>query len=142
VRGQQHAGNKLVAASTTATPTPTPSLSEITAFFRHIYHKSKLNVDCIILSLIYVERLLKDTQGQLRPTAKNWKSLLMASLILASKVRAHTCISYCCSCCSAAPDTRMVLSMRLQARHGNNISACNSVGVILNRCLMICLSGM
>jgi pyruvate/oxaloacetate carboxyltransferase len=92
VSGQQHDSK----AVTTSTPTTlTPSLSQITAFFRHIYHKSKLNVDCIILSLIYVERLLKDTQGQLRPTAKNWKSLLMASLILASKVKLHISVQQC-----------------------------------------------
>eukprot|EP00953_Heterococcus_sp_UTEX-ZZ885_P031925 16699-Heterococcus_DN1.PRE.4 len=136
VRGQLHAGSKAVVASTITAPTPTPSLSEITAFFRHIYHKSKLNVDCIILSLIYVERLLKDTQGQLRPTAKNWKSLLMASLILASKVRAHTYMHKLLLYIDVVLHRyshvfeRAIASSTKQQQH---LSLCNSVGVMLQQ---------
>jgi len=42
--------------------------------------------DCIIMSLIYVERLVKRTGGKLRPRAKNWRSLLFSCMILSSKV--------------------------------------------------------
>lgn len=36
-----------------------PLLREITAYYRDIYHRTKLKFDCIVLSLIYVERLMK-----------------------------------------------------------------------------------
>jgi hypothetical protein len=42
--------------------------------------------DCIIMSLIYVERLIKETNGGVRPRASNWRSLLFSCMILSSKV--------------------------------------------------------
>jgi hypothetical protein len=63
-----------------------PSLDEVSNFFRSVFHRSNLNVDCIILSLCYVERLIKATEGNLAPRATNWRSLLMAVLLLSSKV--------------------------------------------------------
>lgn len=42
--------------------------------------------DCIIMSLIYVERLIKKTGGKLRPRSENWRSLLFSCMILSSKV--------------------------------------------------------
>jgi Cyclin, N-terminal domain len=42
--------------------------------------------DCIIMSLIYVERLIKQTQGSLRPRSSNWRSVLFSCMVLASKV--------------------------------------------------------
>lgn len=36
-----------------------PPLREITAYYRDMYHRTKLKFDCIVLSLIYVERLMK-----------------------------------------------------------------------------------
>lgn len=36
-----------------------PPLREITAYFRHLYHRARLKFDCIVVSLIYVERLMK-----------------------------------------------------------------------------------
>jgi hypothetical protein len=44
--------------------------------------------DCIIMSLIYVERLLKQTKGGIRLTYKNWQSIIFSSMVMASKVRA------------------------------------------------------
>ena len=63
-----------------------PSLNEITQFYRDIFRKSQMEADCIIMSLIYVERLMKETNGGVRPNAKNWKSVLFASMIMSSKV--------------------------------------------------------
>lgn len=45
-----------------------------------------METDCIIMSLIYVERLVKRTGGKLRPRAENWRSLIFSCMILSSKV--------------------------------------------------------
>lgn len=63
-----------------------PSLNEITQFYRDIFRKSQMESDCIIMSLIYVERLMKETNGGVRPSLKNWKSVMFASMIMSSKV--------------------------------------------------------
>eukprot|EP00551_Chaetoceros_affinis_P012763 CAMPEP_0203666096 /NCGR_PEP_ID=MMETSP0090-20130426/3198_1 /ASSEMBLY_ACC=CAM_ASM_001088 /TAXON_ID=426623 /ORGANISM="Chaetoceros affinis, Strain CCMP159" /LENGTH=548 /DNA_ID=CAMNT_0050529881 /DNA_START=567 /DNA_END=2213 /DNA_ORIENTATION=+ len=63
-----------------------PSLDEITDFFRFIFNKAQMESDCIIMSLIYVERLLRETNGGVRPNLDNWKSLLFSCMIMASKV--------------------------------------------------------
>lgn len=38
------------------------------------------------MSLIYVERLIKETNGRVCPTPQTWKSILFACMVLASKV--------------------------------------------------------
>jgi len=63
-----------------------PSLEEISDFFRFIFNKAQLENDTIIMSLIYVERLLRETNGGVRPNLQNWKSLLFSCMIMASKV--------------------------------------------------------
>jgi hypothetical protein len=45
-----------------------------------------METDTIIMSLIYVERLIKSTRGALRPRSDNWRSLLLSCMILSSKV--------------------------------------------------------
>ena len=65
---------------------PVPSLDEVTRFYRDIFYKAQMETDCIIMSLIYVERLVKKTGGLLRPRAENWRSLLFSCMILSSKV--------------------------------------------------------
>jgi len=42
--------------------------------------------DVIIISLIYIERLIDETGGSIRPNARNWRSILLSSMLLASKV--------------------------------------------------------
>ncbi|KAL3924562.1 MAG: hypothetical protein SGILL_000972 [Bacillariaceae sp.] len=63
-----------------------PSLDEVATFYRDIFFKAQMEADCIIMSLIYVERLIKKTAGRLRPRAGNWRSLLFSCMILSSKV--------------------------------------------------------
>lgn len=63
-----------------------PTLDEITSFYTHIFHKAQLEVNCIIMSLIYVERLIRKTHGRMRPNSKNWMSVLFACMLLSSKV--------------------------------------------------------
>jgi hypothetical protein len=62
-----------------------PSLEDITSFFREVFVKSQMESDCIIMSLIYVERLIKETNGGVQPHPTNWHSVLFSCMILASK---------------------------------------------------------
>lgn len=43
-----------------------PPLHEITSFFSDLYHRTKLKFVCVVLSLIYVERLMKVGSGVIR----------------------------------------------------------------------------
>lgn len=63
-----------------------PTLEELTRFYKEFYRRSQMEHDTIIMSLIYVERLIKETHGALRPKPDNWRSLLCSCMILASKV--------------------------------------------------------
>ena len=63
-----------------------PTLEEVTRFYRDIFFKAQMESDCIIMSLIYVERLIKETAGGLRPRSSNWRSLIFSCMILSSKV--------------------------------------------------------
>ena len=63
-----------------------PSLTIIIKFFHEVFNRSKMEHDAIAISLIYIERLVKETEGGAAPTARNWKSVLFSSMVLASKV--------------------------------------------------------
>jgi hypothetical protein len=65
---------------------PPPLLDEITAFYRDVFGRAQMEADCIIMSLIYVERLIKCTNGALRPRTCNWRSILFSCMVLSSKV--------------------------------------------------------
>jgi len=70
----------------TAAASPVPSLQQITTFYRDVFQRAQMEYDCIIISLIYVERLVKTSRGALRPRACNWRSILFSCMVLASKV--------------------------------------------------------
>ena len=63
-----------------------PTLADVLAFYEEFYGRSQMEHDTIIMSLIYVERLVKSTNGVLAPSADNWRSILFACMVLASKV--------------------------------------------------------
>lgn len=63
-----------------------PSLDVLHSFYRTIFNKSQMEPDCIIMSLIYVERLLKKTNGGIRLRYSNYKSVIFSSMVMASKV--------------------------------------------------------
>lgn len=63
-----------------------PSLDAVTDYYRSIFMRSQMEVECIIISLIYIERLVKTTNGKLSPRPDNWRSLLFSCMVLASKV--------------------------------------------------------
>lgn len=66
--------------------TSIPSLSAITDYFRSIFLRSQMEVECIIVSLIYIERIIKMTDGKLAPQPANWRSVLFSCMVMASKV--------------------------------------------------------
>ncbi len=52
-----------------------PSLTTIRDFFMLIFSKSQLESECIIMALIYCERLVKKTRGRLCIRYDNWRSM-------------------------------------------------------------------
>ena len=56
-------------------PHPSPSVTEIKDFFNLIYNKSQLESECIIMTLIYCERLIVKTKGDLVIRYNNWKAM-------------------------------------------------------------------
>lgn len=63
-----------------------PTLDDIASFYRFVFYKAQMESDCIIISLIYVERLMRETNGGVRPNARNWRSVLFSTMVLSSKV--------------------------------------------------------
>ena len=43
-----------------------PTMDRIVRFYMDIYTKSQMESECIIMSLIYMERLIKSTKGKLK----------------------------------------------------------------------------
>lgn len=62
-----------------------PSLDDIIAFYQDFYVRSQMEHDTIIMSLIYVERLIKEDTA-ISPLPNNWRSVLFSCMVLASKV--------------------------------------------------------
>ena len=62
-----------------------PSLDEVICFYQDFYARSQMEHDTIIMSLIYVERLIKEDTS-IAPLPENWRSVLFSCMVLASKV--------------------------------------------------------
>jgi hypothetical protein len=56
-------------------PSKIPSIGTIRDFFLLLFSKSQLESECIIMSLIYIERLMKETRGKLCIRPNNWKAM-------------------------------------------------------------------
>jgi hypothetical protein len=63
-----------------------PSLNTVREYFENIFSRSQLESECIIMTLIYIERLIKCTKGKLYIRHDNWKSIVFSSLMMSSKV--------------------------------------------------------
>lgn len=61
-----------------------PAQEHVKRFLHLIFTKLKLNVECGIVALIYIERLMMF--DGLPVTTRNWRPLLIASILTASKV--------------------------------------------------------
>jgi hypothetical protein len=73
-----------------------PELDEIVQFFHKICADSLMEYECAIISLIYIERVIRMSDGMLTINAINWKGLVLASMLLSSKV---------CPCLFPFPNT-------------------------------------
>lgn len=83
---QKRSSKKGFSAPVFVVKPPPPSFDDITAFFRDVFYAAKMEPDCLIITLIYIERLIKTTDGKLRPRTSNWRSILFSCMVLASKV--------------------------------------------------------
>jgi len=63
-----------------------PSLNEIICLFTYLYDHCQCESDVLIPSLLYCERLMTETKGVVQPDVRNWRSILLSCLTLASKV--------------------------------------------------------
>lgn len=63
-----------------------PSIELLMKFFTEIFQKSQMEPDCIIMALIYVERIMKKTHDWVRPTSLNWRCILLLCIMMSSKV--------------------------------------------------------
>ena len=61
-----------------------PTVQTINRFLRHIFAQARLNPECSIICLIYVERLMQKTSLSL--LYSNWKPVMLCGVLLASKV--------------------------------------------------------
>lgn len=61
-----------------------PSLKEVYEYIDGIFKSEKLASECLIMCLAYIERLLHKTEIKL--CGVNWRRMILASLVLASKV--------------------------------------------------------
>lgn len=55
-----------------------PSLATIVTFFENTFSKSQMESECIIMSLIYIERLIDITKGRFCIRFDNWRSTSFA----------------------------------------------------------------
>ena len=55
-------------------------------FFENAFNRSQMESECIIMTLIYVERLVKVTKGRFCIRYDNWRPAVFSCMILSSKV--------------------------------------------------------
>lgn len=63
-----------------------PTVQSIFEFFSFINKESQLEYDCMLISLIYLERMMERTNGKFKICVANWRASILASVIVASKV--------------------------------------------------------
>jgi len=63
-----------------------PSLRRVVKFFENAFNRSKMESECIIMTLIYVERLVKVTKGRFCIRYDNWRPAVFSCMVLSSKV--------------------------------------------------------
>lgn len=61
-----------------------PTTQEVYDFARELFLKAQLGAECIIVSLVYIERLM-ETAGVVL-LVNNWRTIVLCALLLASKV--------------------------------------------------------
>nr|KAJ3419717.1 hypothetical protein HK105_006588 [Polyrhizophydium stewartii] len=61
-----------------------PSDEEVFRFLECLFQSAELNVECVIITLIYIQRMLANTGISIQPN--NWARVVLGGVILASKV--------------------------------------------------------
>ena len=61
-----------------------PTVQALAHFMRTIFSRSQMESECIIMSLVYIERLLK--QSHMPLNLRNWRPVMMICMVLASKI--------------------------------------------------------
>ena len=59
-----------------------PTAQRLTAFYRDVFSRGQMEVECIVTSLIYVERLLKAGRGRIKLRPANWRPVLLSCMIM------------------------------------------------------------
>jgi len=85
-RNQEHEHEQQHQQQRSQRDTHVPPLNVIVDFVTHVFQKGKLEPECLITSLVYIERLMRHSRGRVRPHPTNWKSVLFSALVLASKM--------------------------------------------------------
>lgn len=47
--------------------------TQVLEFYSYVFKTAQLEKDCVIMSLVYIERVLTETAGKLRIFRKNWR---------------------------------------------------------------------
>lgn len=69
-----------------STKVPVTSIDDIWNFLLKLSEKAQLESECIVMSIIYIEKFLECTKGQMPLRWYNWAALVVVSFMLASKV--------------------------------------------------------
>lgn len=70
-------------------PVRTCTESDILAFMRKVFDKMQLATECIIVSLIYLEKIMTTSKIEIR--FSNWRPLVFTSILIASKFWEDIC---------------------------------------------------
>lgn len=70
-------------------PVRTCTEGDILGFMRKIFDKMQLATECIIVSLIYLEKIMTTSKIEIR--FSNWRPLVFTSILLASKFWEDIC---------------------------------------------------
>ncbi|CAN0396612.1 unnamed protein product, partial [Discosporangium mesarthrocarpum] len=58
-------------------PNPIPLFlrgkKKVLRFYTHVFKTAQMEKDCIIMSLVYIERVLTETAGKMRISQSNWR---------------------------------------------------------------------
>ena len=65
---------------------PIPCVDEVIHFVAKLCNDAQMEYECIIISIIYVRRLIKRSAGQLVLLSENWKGIVLSCIVLSNKV--------------------------------------------------------
>ena len=70
--------------NSTAMPTHLPVVDEVAAFAKNILSAGRLEVECVIIALLYINRTILHSKNALTP--QTWRACLLTAFMLAQKV--------------------------------------------------------